>query len=450
MCRNFGTGKFLVAGQHHNDKPSPLNDESLTASVGFDLLGERLGCDLERAVRYALKAGAVFPGGGNALAIFRHTLAASIRDIEEDDRGRLLQRFLRDGPYEKEGPIPPKLQGKRLTPLECAEAITFVYSFMVNSFKGAVTELLAAGACQRLMRDPLVAACLPAGAKMYVGDSVMVRRPSGKGGLKGADLYILAVDNRHTNSPLVNVADVVEVKSGRKSVAALAGQIDNHIRRARQGLTVNGIDYPSGRVSLGSGNVGKVVRVTVLPSEWPLPRTLRFEQRGENKRELVLDPPVPSQTEDELICKNNDDWHIVLRWSREAIAAAAHEMTFWYMEKVGEAIYTRKPGKPDPKPKDWSEMTPAEAGRNAIKMMLYYAIRPDAILAEESREQKKPLPRPIVRRLGRAVALYNTYGFGYALGMNFRNPHGRREMLWPQDLDEIASNGRTANGCRIV
>ena len=424
--------------------------ESLAANVGFDLLGAQFGGDVERAVGAALRAGAVFPGGGNALAIFRNTLAASIRDIEEDDRGRLFQRFLRDGPYEEVGTIPPDLQGKRLTPVECAEAITFVYSFIANSFKGAVTELLAAGACQRLMRDPRVAARLSVGAKMYVGDSVKVRRPSGKGGLKGADLYILAVDNRHANAPLVNVAGVVEVKSGRKSAAALARQIDNHIRRARQGLIVTGMDYPSDRVYLGSVNVGEIARVTVLPSEWPLPRTLRFEQRGENKRELVLDPPVPPQAEDEFIRKNNDDWHIVLRWSREAIAAAAYEMTFWYMEKVGEVIYTRKPGESDPKPKDWAEMTPASAGRNATKMMLYYAIRPDAILAEEARVQKKPLPRPIARRLGRAIALYNTYGFGYALGMNLRNPQGRREMLWPQDLHEIARNGRTANGCRIV
>jgi hypothetical protein len=34
--------------------------------------------------------------------------------------------------------------------------------------------------------------------------------------------------------------------------------------------------------------------------------------------------------------------------------------------------------------------------------------------------------------------------------MNFRNPEGRREMLWPHDLDEIALNGRTTNGCRIA
>ncbi|MBM4144190.1 MAG: hypothetical protein FJ225_11455 [Lentisphaerae bacterium] len=418
---------------------------SLAAEVGFDLLGEQLGRDVERAVSVALKAGAVFPDGGDVLTVFRRTLAASIRDIEGDERGRLFQRFLRDGPYEHEGPIPPELQGKRLTPEECAEAITFVYSFMVNSFKGAVTELMAAGACQWLMCAPRVAYRLPAGARLYVGDSVLVRRTSGKGWLKGADLHIL-----DAAADCVTVAGVVEVKSGHKSAEALAGQVDKHIRRARQRLIVAGKEYPAGQVALGSGNSGKVVRVTVLPSEWPLPRTLRFEGRGEKKRELVLDPPVPPRDEDEFIPKGKGDWHIVLRWSREAIAAAAYEMTFWYMEKVGEAIYTPKPDEPDPKPQDWAEMTPAEAGRNAIKMMLYYAIRPDAILAEEAKEQNKPLPRPIARRLSRAIALYNTHGFGYALGMNYRNPQGRREMLWPQDLDEIANNRQTANGCRIA
>jgi len=48
--------------------------------------------------------------------------------------------------------------------------------------------------------------------------------------------------------------------------------------------------------------------------------------------------------------------------------------------------------------------------------------------------------------LARAIALYNSYGFGYALGMNFRNADGRREMLWPPDLDEIDAAGKTREG----
>ena len=57
--------------------------------------------------------------------------------------------------------------------------------------------------------------------------------------------------------------------------------------------------------------------------------------------------------------------------------------------------------------------------QNAAKNGLYYAI----------------LRAPNRRDDQRAVAIYNSYGFGYALGMNFRNKESRREMLWPQDLD---------------
>lgn len=53
----------------------------------------------------ALKAGAVFPGGGDTLAIFQNILAASIRDIENDKRGRLFKRLLRERTF------PPELQG---------------------------------------------------------------------------------------------------------------------------------------------------------------------------------------------------------------------------------------------------------------------------------------------------------------------------------------------------
>lgn len=78
-------------------------------------------------------------------------------------------------------------------------------------------------------------------------------------------------------------------------------------------------------------------------------------------------------------------------------------------------------------------MSLAEAGRNAAKMMLYHAI----LRCRTAREKQ------------RAIALYNAYGYGYSIGMNFKNSEGRREMLWPQDLDEIISAGKTMSGCAI-
>jgi hypothetical protein len=68
-------------------------------------------------------------------------------------------------------------------------------------------------------------------------------------------------------------------------------------------------------------------------------------------------------------------------------------------------------------------------------MMLYYAILRAGTWYEEQR----------------AIALYNAYGFGYALGTSFKNENGAREMLWPEDLREILDHdGKTRHGCRLI
>jgi hypothetical protein len=227
--------------------------------------------------------------------------------------------------------------------------------------------------------------------------------------------------------PSITVAGVAEVKSYFQSEKRLRIQLDRHVRRAERGLEIRGVGVPPERITVGCGKKHTVVWITVLPSDWPVPRRFHFEPSA-GGRSLHVEPPAPPEPVDRIERDGDGLWRITLRWSREAIEAAAYEMTFWYMEKVGEVIYSQGV------PKEWSEMTPAEAGRNAAKMMLYYATLRARTPFEEQR----------------AIALYNSYGFGYALGMNFRNRERRREMLWPQDLDEIAATGRTSSGCRVV
>lgn len=401
--------------------------ESLANTVGFELLGTDLGKDVEDALQDALAGGAVFSNGADPLSIFRQTLATSIRNIELHPRGRLFQEFLLKGPYENPGKIPRKLVGKRMSDADTASAITFIYSHIVNCFKGAVTELLGAAACLCLLSQFQREGELPADARLFVGDAVVVHRTSRKGVSKGADLYILIERSQYDDaSPNVTVAGVAEVKSGPKSASSMSKQLDGHILRSKQGLRVASKDYSSEQVKVGYGPERLVLRVTIQPSDWNLPRTFRFEAK-ERSRLLKLDTALPPFQGDQITRQSHSQWHIALKWSKEAIAAAAYEMTFWYMEKVGEIIYSQD------LPKEWDKMTPAEAGRNAAKMMLYYAILRCRNAAENDR----------------AVALYNSYGFGYALGMNFRNAEGKREMLWPQDLDEILARGVTKSGCRI-
>ena len=69
--------------------------------------------------------------------------------------------------------------------------------------------------------------------------------------------------------------------------------------------------------------------------------------------ERVASPPNPA---DGIIRVSDTEWRVVLRWSREALAAVTYEMTFWFMSKIGEVSYQ------DGGPTEWSEMTPAVAG----------------------------------------------------------------------------------------
>lgn len=128
--------------------------------------------------------------------------------------------------------------------------------------------------------------------------------------------------------------------------------------------------------------------------KWLLPRGLRWRQEGKVRVPEVV-PGSPPNPSDEIIRVSDTEWRVVLRWSRETLAAAAYEMTFWFMSKLGEIIYQ------DGVPPEWSEMTPAEAGYNAAKEKLHYAIRPYAVKAEESKESGKPtLTRKEVLEMG--------------------------------------------------
>lgn len=399
---------------------------SAVEQVGFDLLGAELAQDIESSLLFTLKAGAVFPCESTPISILRQSIATAIRDINADYRGQLFQRFLKDGPYEGEGKIPTQLKDKRLSDDDTTTLIAFIYSYMVNCFKGAITEMLAAAPCMRILKKMQKEHQLPPSVKLYAGDSVLVARRKGRGFAKGADLHFLCehCSTRGNRSLVVN--GVVEVKSYYCSPNRLMRQLDQHLVRAQRGFCVREVEYTTNHITIGRNRRGKAIRVGILPAHWLLPRTFKFKPKGKN-RVLSVDEGHPQDSEDKITRVAGNHWRVVLRWSKEAIAQAAYELTFWYMEKVGEVIYASGV------PQEWAEMSPAEAGQNAAKMMLYYAIRRCRTKREEQR----------------AIALYNSYCFGYALGMNYRNSKGQREMLWPVDLDEILVNGCTKHGNRF-
>jgi len=90
-------------------------------------------------------------------------------------------------------------------------------------------------------------------------------------------------------------------------------------------------------------------------------------------------------------------------------------------------------------------MTPAEAGRNAIKMMLYYAIRPYAL-----KEGEGTLSEDEARVMQKAIALYNTYCFGYALARTSRTERPSKNVV-ARRLGRNRSQGfQQRRACRVV
>ncbi len=390
------------------------------------MLGEALGEDVEASIETAIAAGAVFEGDGDASVVYRRALDASIRDVESHPRGRLFQEFLRKGPYEHEDEIPNELCGQRLADEDVAAAITFAFSHMVNCFKGELAELLALRPCVELVGQLQRNGAIPESARLYLGDSVSLHGGQGRGVKKGADQHILMEEECGQRGVSVTVVGVTEVKSYYRTQARLRPQMDRHLRRATHGMRIGEVDVRPSNTQVGLGAARRTVRIAVVPGEWKLSRRFRFES-SERGRQLDVEAREPRRVADEVTRVADDEWRVCLRWSQEALAEAAFEMTHWYMGKVGEHVYSQSV------PADWQEMGPAAAGRNAAKMMLYYAI---------------PRCKKATQRQ-KAIALYNSYGFGYALGMNFRDSEGKRDVLFPEDLDEILLAGRTRHGSRI-
>jgi len=209
------------------------------------------------------------------------------------------------------------------------------------------------------------------------------------------------------------------VKSYRCSRNKVMAQLDHHLARAEEGLVISVPGCKQVRCDVRVADLP--LKVFVFPARWRLSRHFSFRS-FRNRHLLVVQPPKPGATST-TVPENPGGWTIELRWSGEALAAAAYEIVLWCLGRLGERIYGDRPS-------PWPEMSPAEAGHNAAKMALYYAM-----LHIDDRETG-----------AQAVKLYNILGFGFALGSSFRGRDGRPAMLWPQDLDEILRTGRTRKG----
>lgn len=376
---------------------------------------EHLASSIRRSIALAIKRHCIGLAGKNPQEILEQSLKASIYDIENDPKGRglLFRRLIEYGPYNPDEPEMRASDGKTLlSDPELGECVEFIFSHMVNRFKGELAELLALEPCSSLVMKLCRVNKLTSKSRLYYGQTIQERQHfrarnsyTGIEGrfAKGADgLVIEKLASSRKSRQELKVHGVIEVKSMMLSRKMILEQIDHHIDRLRDDVRLAGDIW---QVDSNQAN-HNFIRIMVMPSKWELSRKFYFKTT-KNVRKMVFpkseEPPNKTQT----IELSKNLWKITLDWSEEALEEAGFEMTYWYMSKVGEFVYADKSV-----PKNWKGMTPAMAGYNAIKMMLYYT-----------------LLRPITDRQKRlATRLYNVYCFGYPIGSSYQ------EMLWPEML----------------
>lgn len=383
------------------------SSKKITSIIGNHFLAS----DIHEAISLALQSPFVHLASGKTVwDIFDQSLDSAIRDIKEHPRGKLFRRLIEYGPLNPDDPKSLFSDGETiLSDPECGSCVEFIYSHMVNRFKGELAELLSIEPCITLVQHLQKDSRLPEDIQLYWGEIIQEPRRSRKNKslnfTKGADGLIVQ-HNSHQKGKIKTkqvINGVIEVKSMRLYKKRVIDQINRHIDRIMEGLKLGTNVWHSHEISLVNPYI---LSIMVMPSTWKLSREWRSVKNDKGRKMVFPEPAKPPiQNQFEEIEPNL--WKITLAWSQEALEQAAYEMTFWYMSQVGKHIYETKN-----LPKGWEYMTPEQAGYNAIKMMLYYI----------------PL-RYISKRQNRlATRLYNVYCFGYPLGVD------SKEMLWPEDF----------------
>lgn len=328
--------------------------------------------------------------------IFDQTLNNSIRNIQKHTRGKLFQRLIEFGPLNpNETDLLNYPSETYLSDEECISAANFIYSHIINCFKGDLAELLAIQTIFQLRELLEKEGAISKNLNICLGDFIKEFQKTGNLA-KGADGLIVDIDNSNQS---VRIKGVIEVKSMYLPQAKMIKQIDKHIYRLKKGLQLGHQLYPDENVVFDKN---EIIKIIVIPSSWKVNR--KYTWQG-NK--MIFPEPDKPEKETEILETGKNIWKIILDWSQEALEQAAYEMTFNYMAEVGRVVYESKP-----LPNGWKDMSPEEAGYNSIKEKLYYIML-----------------RQLTKRQGaRAAKLYNVYCFGYALGID------SKEMLWPEDI----------------
>ncbi len=320
-------------------------DDNITSIIG----NQPLASAIYDSVVSALQCSFVHLVEGKTVwDIFEHSLNTAIRDIEEHPRGKLFRRLIEYGPHNPDEPEVLISDDRTiLSDPECGLCVEFIYSHMVNRFKGELSELLALSPCLTLVQKLQQSGELPPGVNLYWGDMVQERRQkrmvskeaNAQWGnfTKGADgLIVERIPAQQENQKnLLKMHGVVEVKSMTLSRKKVLAQINRHIVRLGGGVKVGEKEWAPDDICFSQFKDSDpgLIRVMILPSAWKLSRKWHSVKTDQG-RAMVFPEPTDPPTQTSIKKLEPNLWSITLSWSQEALSQAAYELTFWYMSQV--------------------------------------------------------------------------------------------------------------------
>ena len=334
----------------------------------------------------------------------------------------------------------------RLSDAEVIQLFEFVYSFLVNQFKGELAESLSWPTLVQFLSTLVAAKRVPAGAEIIAG--AHIRAPRGRAGAgrngwyKSIDALLLARQDSvrmlgdvvmppDCETPAI-IVGAAEIKSHRENVGRALAQIESNLVRLSFGARVRDLEFTSGEALLLAARRSEKYVCSVLPQR----------QRRSGFARLVIQPRRGRGKSWGLqqVRHRGSDWAAELPVTTQELSWAAYQMTDWFIGEMGSLLFAAV--LPDGLPQasslvrnPWPEMKGSEAGRNAFRAAMYEAGMRPALRG----------PDPSLRSAQRAIQtfhwLYNAVCFGHGRATGVR-------ILFPEHLRK--PDARPRSGAQVT
>ena len=316
---------------------------------------------------------------GEQFAAMVHRVA---RDFESHPLREQFIQLLQDERELLDDQIPPLVE--------------YLYSSVVNNFKGEIAELLSRSIIHRFAKR--------LGLPVSFVSGWEIAEPKLKAHqliwAKGADGLLIV------KGPRLGIAGVIEIKSYRRKAEKMQLQAAKHVRRLRRALRI------------GPRELTNEAYDFILSDGERVPASSAFDV---NVASLCIRTPSSPLTKAALT--DGSSAIAELPFTKDEVSKAAFAMTEWFLARLGPVVF-HLPDEPRPGTvlTGWPNSSLEDAGRWATREAFHhmagrlerYRIRNDSLRTQR--------------------ALRNTYWLYNAMGWGYEHARGDR-MVWGSDLE---------------